>query len=180
MTVLVDMDDVLVNSTEVWVECLNRRFGMHVRYEDLDDFDVSAAFYPRTHAEVYAMQADADMWRMSRPLPGAPEALASLIARGHRVIVVTSSRYTALETKMEDVLFRYFPFLTWNDVIVTAEKQRVRGDVLIDDGPHNFQGGEYRGILFTAPHNRAFNAEKAGLRRADTWQDVLTLLETTE
>ena len=35
--------------------------------------------------------------------------------------------------KMDDLLFKYFPFLDWDHVIVTSKKQMIRGDVLIDD-----------------------------------------------
>ena len=34
--------------------------------------------------------------------------------------------------------------LTWDQVIVTSRKQLIRGDVLIDDGIHNLEGGQYK------------------------------------
>ena len=83
-----------------------------------------------------------------------------LIADGHTVLIVTTSNYQTLAAKMEQVLFHYFPFLTWNDVIITAHKQLIKGDVLVDDGIHNLEGGDYFKILMTAPHNRNYDAAR--------------------
>ncbi len=48
-------------------------------------------------------------------------------------------------------------------------KQLVKGDILIDDNPHNLVGGEYIPILFDRPHNH----DKAhGITRAQTWEEV--------
>lgn len=75
---------------------------------------------------------------------------------------------------MDSVLFRYFPMFTWNDVIITAHKQLINGDVLVDDGVHNLIGGSYKKLLMTAPHNREFDAESNGMTRVLNWSDVYT------
>ena len=62
-------------------------------------------------------------------------------------------------------------------MIVTGRKQMVRGDVLIDDGVHNLEGGAYRKILFTAPHNRSYDAEANGMTRADNWDEVVRIID---
>lgn len=77
---------------------------------------------------------------------------------------------------MERVLFKYFPFLTWNDVIITSHKQLVNGDVLIDDGIHNLEGGNYFKILMTAQHNKKYDAEANGMLRVGTWAEVYTAI----
>lgn len=78
---------------------------------------------------------------------------------------------------MEKVLFRYFPFLSWKQVIITENKQMIRGDVLIDDGPHNMIGGSYRKILFNANHNRDFDEASVGAERAENWNEVYTAIQ---
>ena len=56
----------------------------------------------------------------------------------------------------------------------------VRGDVLIDDGIHNLEGGNYRTILFTAPHNRFYDAEANGMIRVHTWEEVVRIIDDME
>ena len=55
-------------------------------------------------------------------------------------------------------------------------QQMVRGDVLIDDGPHNLVNGQYFRILFDAPHNRGFNEKKYGMHRAVGWEQAYQLI----
>ena len=105
------------------------------------------------------------------------QPLKHFMDEGHEVYVVTATEPEHLEEKMKGLLFRYFPFITWDRVIVTGRKQMIRGDVLIDDGVHNLEGGGYRKILFTAPHNRAYDAEANDMVRADTWDEVVRIID---
>ena len=91
---------------------------------------------------------------------------------GHEVFIVTATPYESVTDKMTEVLFRYFPFLTWKQLIITSRKQLIRGDVLIDDGVHNLEGGDYVKILMTAPHNRNYDAEANGMIRVQTWAEI--------
>ena len=78
---------------------------------------------------------------------------------------------------MEKVLFRYFPFISPRQVIITGRKQMIRGDVLIDDGIHNLEGGEYKKILFTKPYNRAYDAETNGMVRVHNWDEIVAVID---
>ena len=78
---------------------------------------------------------------------------------------------------MEDLLFKWFPFLSWDQVIITFRKQLIKGDVLIDDGVHNLEGGDYKKILMTAPHNRNYDAEAHGMIRVHNWDEILQVIE---
>lgn len=62
--------------------------------------------------------------------------------------------------------------LTWDQVIVTSRKQLIRGDVLIDDGIHNLEGGQYNKVLMTAPHNVHFDAEAHDMIRVHNWKEI--------
>lgn len=177
MTILVDMDDVLENLSEAWIGALNEEYGTEVDYREERDWKMEKSFPDLTPAQIYAPLYDEAFWARVKPIPGAAEVLDRLIRDGNEIFVVTTSNYTTLKTKMEDVLFKYYPFLDWRNVIVATRKQMVRGDVLIDDGPHNLVGGEYAKILFDAPHNRKFNAERAGVIRVKDWNDVREVLE---
>ena len=176
MTILVDMDDTMVNTTETWVRELNRRYGTAVPYTDLWDWDVSLSFPMLSKEQVFGVLYEDAFWASLRPLPGAVQTLSMLREAGCRVIVATNSHYEGLKVKMEQVLFRYFPFFTWQDVILTAEKQLIKGDLLIDDGVQNLLGGNYEKLLFTAPHNREFDAASNGMRRVNDWEETAAFL----
>ena len=176
MTILVDMDDVIEQLVAGWVDYVNERHGTHTTPEEVRSWDVSKAFPTLTHDQVYAAVNDDALWDYVKPMPGAPEILQRLIEEGHRVFIVTATGYTTLRAKMEKVLFPYFPFLTWNDVIITNHKELIKGDILIDDGPHNLVAGDYKKLLFDAGHNRDFDETTVGATRVHNWNEIYDLI----
>ena len=172
LTVLVDMDDTIEYLAKGWVEYLNIKYGLNVNWLDVKQWDVAQTFPMLTRKQVYEPLFDDALWDHIEPLPDAPEYLEKLIHDGHRVFIVTASTYETLPAKMTKVLFRYFPYLTWSNVIVTSCKQVINGDVLIDDAPHNHEDGAYEKILMSAPHNESYNAETNGMLRVHNWREA--------
>lgn len=176
LTVLVDMDDTIESLLSAWVERLNRSFGTDVKTDEVSEWDISKSFPTLTKEQVYFPLLCDDFWYSVMPIDGASDALQQLIADGHRVLIVTTSAYQTLRTKMDVVLFGYFPFLTWNDVIITSHKQLVKGDVLVDDGVHNLEGGDYMKVLMDAPHNRGYDAEANDMIRVKSWGEAYSVI----
>ncbi len=172
LTVLVDLDDTIESLSLAWCQYLNWKYGTNVPYEDVNQWDVSQAFPTLTRDQVYSPLLEDDFWDWVKPIDGAAEALQKLIEDGHDVLVVTASTYVTIKAKAEKVLFRYFPFLTWDDVIVTSRKQLINGDVLVDDGVHNHYGGSYRKILMDAMHNQGIDESEIGAVRVTNWDEA--------
>ena len=118
-----------------------------------------------------------DFWEDVKPVPGAAEALKHFMDEGHEVYVVTATEFEHVYEKMRKVLFRYFPFLSPRQVIIACRKQMIRGDVLIDDGIHNLEGGAYRKILFTRPYNREYDAAANGMTRVRSWDEIVRIID---
>lgn len=176
LTVLVDMDDTIESLLSAWVERLNKSFGTDVDPEKVTEWDISKSFPSLTKEQVFSPLLCDDFWYSVMPIAGASDALQQLIADGHRVLIVTTSAYQTLRTKMEVVLFGYFPFLSWGDVIITSHKQLIKGDVLVDDGIHNLEGGEYFKVLMDAPHNRNYDAVANNMVRVRDWEEAYSVI----
>ena len=172
MVILVDMDDTIEQLLKAWLAVINQKHGRNVECEDIVDWNMALAYPGLTHEEVYDVIKQPGFWGSVEPIPGAAEALQRLIAAGHEVYIVTATDYESVPEKMGDLLFRWFPFLSWDHVIITSNKQMIRGDVLIDDGIHNLEGGEYAKILVTAPYNRDYDAEAHGMIRVHNWTEI--------
>lgn len=177
LTILVDMDDVLDDLLPAWVSYLNQTYGTNVTTNDIRSWDMMQSFPHLTKSQVFSPLDRSDFWDTVRPKEGAADVLQEWIREGHRVLVVTSSHYASIAAKMTRVLFRYFPFLQWNNVIVTADKTLIKGDILIDDGVHNLIGGAYVKILMDSPHNRRYPAEANGMYRVYSWDDIRSLVK---
>ena len=177
MRILVDMDDTIEQLLDAWVSRANEKFGRDVSLDEITGWNVAAPYTGLTREEIYGVTYEPGFWSSIKPMPGAAEALKHFMDEGHEVYIVTATEIEHVEEKMKGLLFRYFPFLSWNQVIITGRKQLIRGDVLIDDGIHNLEGGDYRKILFTAPHNRFYDAEANGIIRVNTWEEVVEIID---
>lgn len=172
LTVLVDMDDCIEKLSFAWSKYLNHKYGLNVPYEAVNQWDVSKAYPTLTKDQVYGPLLEDDFWDWVEPIDGAAEILLKLKEDGHDVLIVTASTYHTIKAKMEKVLFRYFPFLTWDDVIITCRKHLIAGDVLVDDGIHNLYGGSYRKILMSAMHNLDLDESMVGAVRVNSWVEA--------
>ena len=176
LTVLVDMDDTIERLSEAWVRCLNKRYGLNRSHLEIRNWNMASAFPELEPDQVYAPLEEDWFWETVKPSAEAEVFLNKLIQDGHSVYVVTTSNYHTLASKMRNVLFRYFPMIDWEHVIVTSNKQMVRGDVMIDDAPHNLIGGDYVRILIDAPHNRSFKESKYGVFRVHNLTDAYGII----
>lgn len=176
LTILFDADDVAENFLDCWLSAVNKKYGTSVQFEDVTDWDVTLAFPTLTKAQIFGVLEEEDLWRGLEPMPGSQKILQKWYDKGHKLYMVTASDYRTCKVKTERIL-ELFPFLDWEHIIFASEKQMVAGDVLIDDGIHNLIGGAYYKILFDRPHNRGLDAEKYGVHRARTWDEVDALVE---
>ncbi len=177
LTILVDMDDTIEQLLKAWLKCLNDKYGRSVKCEDVIDWDITRVYPGLTRDQVYEEINLPGFWGKVEPVPGAVEALRHFIDAGHRVFIVTATPYKSVPEKMDDLLFRYFPFLSWENVIITSSKQLIKGDVLIDDGVHNLEDGDFEKILITAPYNKDYDAEANGMHRVSTWKEIEAIAE---
>lgn len=172
MKILIDIDDVLNNLCEEWCLFLNEKYGTSVTYDQVTEWNIRKFFPSLAEEQVYEPLRDSSLWDRLKPKPGAVEYVKRLMDDGHEVYLCTSTDYRNIRDKFEKVVQKYYPFIGWSQVIVARRKQMINADFLIDDAPHNLIGGDYIKILFTAPHNRTFDAVENDMFRADTWKDV--------
>lgn len=176
LTILVDMDDTIENLLVEWVRVLNETHGRNVALDDIREWDIKKAYPGLRDADVYAPLYADSIWGSVMPRADAIVYLYKLYKDGHLIYITTSSNYKTLAAKMDRLLFRWFPFIDWSHVIVATKKQMLRGDVMVDDGPHNLVGGDYVRILMTAPHNRDYDAVSNGMQRVSNWAEVYEII----
>lgn len=176
MTILIDADGVLEDLTQKWVVFLNEKYGTSVRYEDLTAWDMTQNFPMLTKEQIYGTELDEALYERLEPYEDAAEYVKRLMDAGHTVYIVTATPYQVIKVKTEKVILKYFPFLSWKNVILTADKTMINADVLIDDGVHNLLGGTYRKILMDAPYNKNFPAEENGMIRVHNWREIYEVI----
>lgn len=172
MTILVDIDDTIEFLLKAWVNYLNEKYRYDVNWEEIRTWNMQDSFPELSKEQIYSPLQDENLWSEVDPMPYASDIIQRLMNEGHDVYLVTSSYYKTIPAKFDRMLFKYFPIIDWKHVIITYNKQMIRGDVLIDDGPHNLEGGDYAKILMSSPHNFDYPAEANGMVRVHDWFDI--------
>lgn len=176
-TILVDMDDTATWLLPVWVEWLNHKYNLDVDWKEIKEWDMSLAFPTLTREQIYEPLSTEEIWDKVTPRDGAVDALTALHDSGYEIFICTSTDYRNIKPKFEKVICKYFPFIDWRHVIVTANKRVIQADYIIDDAPHNLVGGcQKHRILISMPHNENFDIGDTGIERADTWADARFLV----
>lgn len=175
-TILIDIDDTIENLCETWVDWLNKQYGTSVKYNEITEWDMSKFFPNLTKEQVYEPLHNPKLWDYVQPKPGAVEYVKKLIDEGYNVYLCTTTDYRNVRPKFENVIKKHFPYINWNQVIIASRKQMINADVLVDDGVHNLENGNYIKILVSASHNASYDAEVNGMYRVNNWEEIYKLI----
>lgn len=170
ITVLVDVDEVLIDLLFAWCKSLNNTHGLYVKPEEITDWDITKFFPTLTKEQVFEPLHTDHFWKTVEPKDEAVKYVKQLIDDGFNVYLCTTTDYRNVKPKYEYIILKHFPFISWRQVIVASRKQMIKADFLIDDGVHNHEGGDYIKILVSAPHNRGYDAKANGMVRSENWK----------
>lgn len=67
-------------------------------------------------------------------------------------------------------LKKYFPFITWKQIVLCGTKELIQGDIMIDDHFMNLDRFSGKTLLFTQPHN--IDKHTDSHIRVNNWLDV--------
>ena len=179
-TILIDIDDTIVDLITAWCDALNTQYNTSVKPSEVTEWNVQKFFPSLTNEEVFAPLCSNDFWKTVKPKKDAPAFVRLLINKGYKVYLCTSTDYRNIKAKYENVIAPYFPYIKWENIIVAYNKQMIKTDYMIDDGIHNLVDGDYIKILMTAPHNKNFDAEANGMYRAENWAEIYEIIKFDE
>lgn len=166
MIIGIDVDCVLrdiIPPTLVWWEQMT---GIKKCRKDIDKWEVPecldidlagislSEFYRKWFME-------RRIWRRAAPILGAIGAIARLHELNEIAIITYQPTYLqklwTLEWLDEHLRDDMHYSLMYDPLVFTKRKSLIQADVLIDDGPHNFEGFAGKAILFSQPWNQNDN-----------------------
>ena len=133
----IDLDGVVANFTQGWMDFYNREFGTDLKVEDSQRWnDLVELTHFRNIGEFWRWCSNLDgrsvFWHLE-PFPGAVEALVELSEQGHEIVVITTKpRYAHGDTY--DWIEKHG--VPADEVHILDDKWLVAADVYLDDGPH--------------------------------------------
>lgn len=137
--VLVDMDGVLSETLSPWLAAWNAQYGsvtdVFLSRDDITEYEFDR-FVPEKHRQrFFALLHDFEVFADALPELGAIAAMRKLLASGLDVVIVTTvlADCPSGEQQKRAWLRRWLPEFNQKNLIFTARKELVRGDVLIED-----------------------------------------------
>lgn len=168
----VDMDDTIENLCDAWVKWLNEKYHCSVSPDDITEWELYKYYPSLTQEQVYEPLYDNSFWLTVHPKEDAMQYLKMLFDEGYSIFICSNTHYKTAPVKMEEVLFKYFPYIGWRNLIFLRYKQMLHLDVLVDDYHKNLVNADYIGLLYDTPHNRDFKEDGYSIMRVYDWEQV--------
>jgi 5'(3')-deoxyribonucleotidase len=164
-TLAIDMDGVLANVLERFMDLDAQDFGRRKTLEEIGGISELDAF---ARAREYVRR---DGFFRSLPvMPNSQVALEKLNRVYDVFIVSAATEFPQSLCEKHAWLAEHFPFISWEQIVLCGSKRIVRADIMIDDHLKNldpFPGTTY---LFTAPHNANVKSNKH--IRVNSWVEM--------
>lgn len=158
MIIFVDVDDVCADLMPAWFSRYNADYDDALKPEDIKAWAIDKFVKPECGKKIFRYLDDGSIYKDVRPIDGALEGIKYLRDLGHRVVFASSGIRQA-SAKYSWLVEHEFlePSYKHEDYIGGYDKSLLRGDILIDDGPHNIESFSGVGILMRRPHNEHFS-----------------------
>ena len=171
-TILVDMDDTLVDTVRVWIRWLNFKHNLNVQYKDVRDWDMQVSYPSLTLDEIIWPLFQKSFWMEVVPKPDTVKYLKKLIDDGHIIYICSASSPLTIGDKVKECLLKHFDYLSTSQLIFTCNKQIIKADFCIDDGIHNLIDAPYKGILISTPYNEHFAETNYDMIRVNSFKEA--------
>ena len=176
-TILLDCDGILADFTGLLLRRINAQLGTIFREEDVTEFDISRALRVPKSLVAYNVESRYFCSEIP-PFAGARQEVQELRAR-HNVRIVTAPWPTSHQWIPQRTrwLFEHFG-IPPNEITFTASKERVPGDVLIDDSDdtlRSWRDAHPAGLAIR--WRRPWNCAQPGVASVSTWDLVHALCE---
>jgi 5'-nucleotidase len=171
-SIAIDMDGVIADTETHFINWYEREYGVRVDKADIQGLAENDMFPEKTAARKFALTAG--FFRTLPVMPGAIEALKTLMESYEVYIVSAAMEFPLSLSEKLEWLLEHFPFIDWRHIIFCGDKSIINTDYMIDDHIKNLDFFKGTTIMFHAFHNVNYNHHQ----RVNNWDEVLALMES--
>ncbi len=160
LSILCDLDEICADLFKKWLGMYNAEHNDTLDKNELTWNGMAAR--AKNGKEIYSYLHKPGFFADLEPIPGAIDALKEFLADGHEVTILSAPSYPGPSSQdKQDWVQKHMPFIHYRDVMLGWKKDKVQGDLLIDDSPENIKSYRKRwgdkAKIFTIAYNH--NAE---------------------
>jgi 5'-nucleotidase len=155
--VLVDMDEVIADTTGGMIEWYKLVYGGDIDYKKMLEGKSLVKGFPEEHQAAV------------RPvIENSIEVLEKMNQHYEVYIVSAATEFPNSLTDKYNWLMEHYPFFTWKQLVLCGEKSMIQADFMIDDHARHLQLFKGKPYIFTAPHN----LNEHDFERLNSWKEV--------
>ncbi|RFZ84609.1 5'(3')-deoxyribonucleotidase [Mucilaginibacter terrenus] len=170
-SIAIDMDGVIADVEQQFVDWYHRDYGVLLTKEDLVGKSDDTLFPEAGLAR--KMVLSPNFFRTLKVMDGAVEALQKLNEKYEVYIVSAAMEFPLSLGEKLAWLNEHFPFISWRNIIFCGDKSIINTDYMIDDHLRNLDNFKGKTIMFHAFHNVSYSNHV----RVNNWNEVLALFD---
>lgn len=163
-TLMIDMDQVLVDFLQPLINTYNFLYDKEVKKLDFLQWDLMP-YIGKKGINIFYQKG---FFINLEPLPFAQHYVEKLFNDGHKIIIATNppTKHAALEKYQ--FIEKYFPFIPFQNITMTAYKHLIKADLIIDDCPEYLELFDGVKICMDMPYNKKVKCDL----RTDNWKQI--------
>lgn len=181
MRILLDQDQVICKWVERVLEWYNEDHGTGFTVNDVEDYwALETILGPQGRPFIRACMRWPEFYTRLDAVPGAIDGVKELMSKGHEVRIVSAvpkSAGIAYHGKCQWIRDN-MPFFNLDCFYAVNKKDEVRGDLLLDDGPHNIDA--FKSVGIAVVFDRPWNQKTEGHHRVKDWKSFLELVDSIQ
>ena len=171
LTVLVDIDNILNNFAQTFLDFYNRDNHTDFTMQDVTEYSFATSLkIPESALVTYFKNRK--LLNSCEPLPDAIRYLRILNELAN-VYIVTAREFDQL-IDIEAWFKLYYPYIESRQLIRCADKHMVKGDIRIDDHYKNLEHSNSAKILFNYPYNNTIDLTNELIYRVNNWEECFS------
>lgn len=169
---LIDMDDVMADTSQKIINMVNETFGTTYTKEMLiSDPKIKEEYQAKYLTQRHRLW-DKGFFRDIHLMPDAQEVIGELYKKYEIFIVSAATEFPNSMSEKLEWLEDYFPYIGWSHTVFCGHKWMIKADYIIDDHEKNLINFTGKGLLFDAPHNQHI----VDFQRVNSWKHIETIL----
>jgi 5'-nucleotidase len=167
--VLVDMDEVIADTTTGMRNWYRRKYGGDIDFSKMLEGKSLVKGFPDEHQSAVKQQLfEPGFFRHLPVMANSIEVLKEMNLRYEVFIVSAATEFPNSLTDKSYWLMEHFPFFNWQQLVLCGIKSMIQADFIIDDHTRHLLPFKGKPYLFTAPHN----LDENGFERLNNWKEV--------
>jgi 5'(3')-deoxyribonucleotidase len=169
--IAIDMDGVMADTTQQYINYYAQRYGVTIDKEILNGQPETDGF-PHDKAVIRGFLYEPGFFRDKPVIKDSQEVIRALQDKYEVFIVSAAIEFPRSLNEKLLWLEEHYPFISWQNIVFCGSKTIVQAEYMIDDHIKNLQHFKGEALMFTAPHNIL----ETDYKRVNTWEEVSKLL----